>query len=116
MSISAPVDVGCRALALTPGSKSPEELMAEAGEGLLVQTVKGLHSGVNPISGDFSTGAEGLLFRDGAMAEPVREITIASTLQRMLQDAVAVGNDVVRLPMKAAGVSLVVGDVTMSGR
>ena len=67
-----------------PGRQA--ELLAEVGDGLLVQDVSGLHSGVNPVSGDFSTGAEGLRIRDGELAEPVREFTIASTLQRMLQD------------------------------
>ena len=70
---------------------------------------------MNPVSGDFSTGAEGLRIRGGAVAEPVREFTIASTLQRMLHDVQAVGNDLQFLPMNAAGVSLVVGDVTISG-
>lgn len=115
-ALAAPVGVRCRALSLAPGTQSLEELVQSVGDGLLVQSVKGLHSGVNPISGDFSTGAEGVIIRDGAPAEAVREITIASTLQRMLQDAAAVGNDVLRLPMSAAGVSLVVNDVTMSGR
>lgn len=114
--LSAPVGVGCRALALTPGTMSADEVIASVGDGLLVQNVKGLHSGVNPISGDFSAGAEGLLIKDGQIAEPVREITIASTLQRMLQDVVAIGGDVHRLPMTAAGVTLAVGDVTMSGQ
>ena len=45
----------------------------------------------------------------------MREFTIASTLQRMLQDVLAVGNDIDWLPMRAAGLSLVIGDVTMSG-
>jgi len=45
----------------------------------------------------------------------VREFTIASTLQRMLLDVVDVGNDVQWLPMSAAGVSLVIRDVTISG-
>jgi PmbA protein len=80
-----------------------------------VQEVAGLHSGVNPVSGDFSTGAEGLRIRNGEIAEPIREVTIASTLQRLLQDVQGIGNDLEFLPMSAAGVSLVVADVTMSG-
>jgi PmbA protein len=114
--LATPVAVGCRALHLTPGSMDRDELVASIGDGLLVQALKGLHSGVNPISGDFSAGAEGLLIRDGMPAEPVREITVASTLQRMLQDVVAIGNDVQQLPTAAAGLTLAVGDVTMSGR
>lgn len=107
--------VGCMATTLVPGSKSQAQLVTEVGEGLLVQDVAGLHSGVNPISGDFSTGAEGLRIKGGELAEPVREFTIASTLQKMLKDVTAVGNDLEWLPMPAAGVSLVIRDVTVSG-
>ena len=45
----------------------------------------------------------------------MREFTIASTIQRMLKDVAEVGGDVDWLPMRAAGVSLVIHDVTMSG-
>jgi len=107
--------VGCMATSLLPGTRSQADLVAEVGEGLLVQDVSGLHSGVNPVSGDFSTGAEGLRIRGGALAEPVREFTIASTLQRMLKDVRAVGDDLQWLPMSAAGVSLVIDEVTISG-
>lgn len=107
--------VGCMAVSLLPGERSQEELIAMVGEGILIQGVSGLHSGVNPVSGDFSTGAEGLRISGGALGEPVREFTIASTIQRMLLDAEAVGNDLEWLPMAAAGVSLVVRDVTVSG-
>jgi PmbA protein len=107
--------VGCRALALQPGTKDQAALVADVGAGLLVQSVSGLHSGVNPVSGDFSTGAEGLLIAGGAIGAPQREFTIASTIQRMLKDVAAVGSDLTWLPMSAAGVSLVITDVTVSG-
>jgi PmbA protein len=107
--------VGALALHLVPGTRSQDEIIAGIDDGLLVQSVQGIHSGVNAISGDFSTGAAGLMIRNGAVAEPVREFTIASTLQRLLLDIVEVGGDVDWLPMRAAGVSLVVTDVTMSG-
>ena len=103
------------ALQLTPGTKSQEELIAGIEEGVLIQSVQGLHSGVNPIPGDFSTGASGVMIRNGKTAEPIREFTIASTLQRMLLDVQAIGNDVEWLPSRAAGVTLVINDVTMSG-
>jgi len=107
--------VGTQAVSLLPGTKSQSELLAGVSNGILIADVAGLHSGVNPISGDFSTGAEGLRIRDGELAEPVREFTIASTLQKMLKDVTAVGNDTEWLPMSAAGVTLVIDDVTVSG-
>jgi PmbA protein len=107
--------VGCLALQLQPGTRPQAELIAGIDDGLLVQSVVGLHSGVNPVSGDFSTGASGMLITGGEIGAPVRELTIASTLQRMLLDVVEVGGDVDWLPMRAAGVSLVIRDVMMSG-
>jgi PmbA protein len=107
--------VGCMATSLLPGTATQAELVALVGDGLLVQDVAGLHSGVNPISGDFSTGAEGLRIRGGELAEPVREFTIASTLQKMLKGVTSVGNDLEWLPMSASGVSLVIDEVTISG-
>ena len=106
--------VSCRALTLQEGTQSQEELMKQVGEGVLVRSVSGLHSGVNPVSGDFSTGADGIMFRDGQLAEPVREFTIASTLQRMLSDVVAVGNDVEQLPT-GLSMSVAIGDISISG-
>lgn len=106
---------GCFALSLVPGTRSQADLVSSVDDGVLVQTVQGLHSGVNPVSGDFSTGAEGLLISEGLLGAPVKEFTIASTLQRMLHDVVEIGGDVAWLPMGAAGVSLVIRDVTMSG-
>jgi PmbA protein len=106
---------GCRAVTLTPGERDAEALLADVDDGVLVQEVSGLHSGVNPISGDFSTGAQGLRISDGALAEPLREFTIASTIQRLLHDLVAIGSDLTWLPMSAAGTTLVVGDVAVSG-
>jgi PmbA protein len=107
--------VGCLALQLLPGTRDQAALVAEVEDGVLVQTVQGLHSGVNPISGDFSVGASGLTITNGQLGAPVREFTIASTLQRMLLDVVEVGGDVDWLPMRAAGVSLVIRDITLSG-
>jgi PmbA protein len=106
---------GARALSLVPGDLDAEAVRRHVGDGLLVQSVSGIHSGVNPVSGDFSVGAEGVLIRGGELAGPVREITIASTLQRMLGGIVAIGSDLERLPSSATGVSLAIADVSMSG-
>jgi PmbA protein len=106
---------GCRALVLTPGTKGAEEILHSVGEGLYVQSVTGIHSGVNPVSGDFSVGAEGLMIRAGVLAEPVREVTVASTLQRMLQSVVEIGGDLRWLPGAAAGQTLPIADMQLSG-
>jgi PmbA protein len=107
--------VGARAVFLEPGELDAEGILAAVGEGLLVQGVIGIHSGVNPVSGDFSVGAEGVMIRGGALAEPVRELTIASSIQRMLQHVSHIGSDVEWLPSVACGMTLAIDDVAMSG-
>jgi PmbA protein len=107
---------GLQALAIQPRRGTLDELVSGVDNGLLVQSFNGLHSGVNAVSGDFSVGTEGLMIRDGALAEPVREATIASTLQRLLLDISAVGADVEWLPGGTAAVTLVIPDVALSGR
>jgi PmbA protein len=106
---------GCRALLLQPGHHDQQAILAVVGEGVYVQSVTGVHSGVNPVSGDFSVGIEGLMIRDGELAEPVREVTVASTLQRMLQSVLHVGADIEWLPGIAAGQTLAIGDMQLSG-
>jgi PmbA protein len=112
----SPPSVGARALHLLPGELSPEQILASVPEALYVQSVSGLHSGTNSVSGDFSVGAVGLMVRGGEFAEPVREVTIASTLPRMLQDVVHIGSDLTWLPGGAAGMTLLVGEMSLAGR
>ena len=78
---SAP-GVGTSNFYLDAGPSSFEELLARADGGVLIRDVTGVHSGANPISGEFSVGATGLRIGGGALGEPLREMTIASTLPR----------------------------------
>jgi PmbA protein len=113
--IAGSPSAGCRALQLEPGDFDQAEIFRRVGNGIFVESLTGVHSGVNAISGDFSVGVTGLMIRDGQLAEPVREITVASTLQRMLLDVLYVGNDVEWLPGSAAGQSIAIEGIAVSG-
>ncbi len=108
--------VGPHVVAISPGASTQEQILAQVGDGVLVHDLAGLHSGVNPVSGDLSVGVEGMRIRGGVTAEGIREVTIASTLQRMLSQVVAVGGDLTYFPWESTGVSLAITDVTMSGQ
>ena len=107
--------VGAQVLVMSPGRRSFADLVASIDLGLYVGSFTGLHSGVNPVSGDFSVGADGLMIRGGAISEPVKEITLGSTLQRLLLDVAEVGGDFEWLPGGDGACSLVIGDVSVSG-
>ena len=113
--VSGSPSAGCRALQVLPGELDQDEILRRVGEGIYVESMTGVHSGVNPISGDFSVGITGLMVRDGVLAEPVREVTIASTLQRMLLDVLLVGADQEWLPGLAAGQTIAIDGVALSG-
>lgn len=113
--IAGSPSAGCRALQLVPGVEDQAKILKNVGYGVYVESLMGVHSGVNPISGDFSVGVTGLMIRDGQLAEPVRELTVASTLQRMLLDLSHVGNDVEWLPGSAAGQTLAIDGIAVSG-
>ncbi len=65
-------------LYLAAGTQTPEELMADIKLGLYITELIGM--GVNGLTGDYSRGAAGFMIRDGVLAEPVAEITVAGHL------------------------------------
>jgi PmbA protein len=104
-------------LVVAPGKLGFGELLGEAGDGVLVTDVAGLHSGVNPVSGVFSVGASGRAIRGGELAEPLREFTIASDLVSMLRAVRAVGADSRWVPFggSVSTPSLLIGTMTVAG-
>ena len=79
--IGGPPGAGTSNLYMAAGTPSPEALIADITLGLFVTELIG--QGVNGVTGDYSRGASGFVIRDGAIREPVAEITIASNLKDM---------------------------------
>ncbi len=79
--VGGPPGAGPSNLYIAAGSRSREELLAAFPEAVLVTELIG--QGVNGVTGDYSRGAAGFMVRNGEIAEPVAEITIASNLLDM---------------------------------
>jgi PmbA protein len=112
-----PPGVSASNLIVSPGSASLDELLREAGEGVYINDVAGLHSGVNPVTGVFSVGASGRAIRAGERAEPLREFTIASDLVSMLRAVRAAGSTPRWVPFggSVSTPPLLIGEMTVSG-
>jgi PmbA protein len=108
---------GASNIVVAAGEASLEELIAQAGDGLYVTSVVGLHSGVNPVSGVFSVGASGIEIKGGKLAGPVREATIASDLISMLGHVVAVGSERRWIPFGGSVLTapMLIGEMTIAG-
>jgi PmbA protein len=106
--------VGTSNFFLEAGPRSWSDLLEAADGGVLIQDVSGVHSGANPISGEFSVGATGLRITGGHLGEPLREMTIASTLPDMLTGITAVGSDF-RFFSSVGTPSILIGEMTLAG-
>lgn len=104
-------------LVVEPSDERPEELLGRADRAVYVQGVTGVHSGANPVSGEFSVGATGLRVEDGTLGEPLREMTIASTLQDVLASLTGIGSDLRFFPGGGAigTPTILVGEMTVAG-
>ncbi|MEE4275704.1 MAG: TldD/PmbA family protein [Thermoleophilia bacterium] len=79
---------------LVEGTATPvDEIVAGIERGVLVTDAVGVHSGANPVSGEFSVGISGVLIESGRLTTPVREVTLAGDLLGMLRGVVATGDD-----------------------
>ncbi len=87
------VTVATTNLYLSPGTASPEELIASVKRGLYVTELIGF--GVDMVTGDYSRGAVGLWIENGEPAYPVEEVTVAGNLLEIFEAVDGVGNDLV---------------------
>ena len=78
---SGPPSPSAANLWLAAGTMTPDELMADIKLGLYITELIGM--GVNGVTGDYSRGASGFMIRDGRLAEPAAEITVAGHLLEM---------------------------------
>lgn len=91
--ISAPVGIAPTNFYMLPGEKSYDELVSELGNGIIITELGGLHAGLNPVSGDFSLIASGLLVENGNIIRSVEQITCAGNFLSLMKDIEAVGSD-----------------------
>ncbi|MDQ5815845.1 MAG: TldD/PmbA family protein [Actinomycetota bacterium] len=104
-------------LALKSTGQSRDELLQGAGKVLLVQDFHGVHSGANPVSGDFSVGVTGMLLDGGEIVQPVKEVTIAAPMLEILSNIRAVADDRRWLPFGGSfgGATTLVSEMTVGG-
>jgi PmbA protein len=98
---------------LEAGDQSPEEILKSVKDGFYVTELLG--SAVNTVTGDYSRGAAGMWIRDGELAFPVSEVTIASTLQEMLNGVAAIGSDL-EFRGSVSAPTIMLGEMTVAGR
>ena len=99
-----------------PGALDVNALYAQAGNAILVTEMMGLHSGANPVSGDFSLNAKGFLIQNGKLDRTVMNFTIAGNFLELLRDIEAVGSDLTFGASSAVSPTLLVRALSVAGK
>ncbi len=99
-------------LDLQPGARSLDQLMADAGKGLLITDMFG--PSLNPNTGDYSVGVSGFWFENGERVFPVSEVTVAGDLPSMLLRAIPGSDLEIRGSTNAP--SLLIDGMALAGR
>ena len=114
-SPKAKADVGY--VVVKGGKKSEEEMISGIKEGVYITELTGLHSGMNPRSGNFSLQSAGFMIRDGKKAEPLALITVAGNLINVFNNIKCIANNnklVIGNQMSCP--SIYVGKMAISGK
>ena len=94
-SYKSPLSIAPSNFYVEPGKNSLEDIISTIDNGIYIIDVAGLHSGLNPVSGDFSLSASGYEIIDGKIHRPINQITIAGNFYKLLKDIELIGDDLV---------------------
>ncbi len=104
---------------IEPREMNYEELIEKMDNGVIIIDVQGLHSGANPVSGDFSLGAYGYLVENGKIIRPVEQITVAGNFFKVLEAVEEIGSDLQFGSPSSRGhvgsPSLLIGNLSIAG-
>ena len=100
-------------LYIEKGETSFEDLLSMHGKVFLVLELMGLHT-VDPVSGEFSLGAGGVIYERGRPSKAVRGVTIAGNILDLWNKIVAVGDDF-KFYGNIGSPSLLAEDITVGG-
>ncbi|MES0341862.1 MAG: TldD/PmbA family protein [Candidatus Humimicrobiaceae bacterium] len=110
--------VGTSNFYMSPGNQNPEDIIGSVQKGFYVMDIIGLGSGTNPISGQMSVGAKGLLIEKGKLSSPVKEVTIATDILSFLKSFKMIGNDLKFVPAGGylGSPTVLVENISISGK
>ena len=118
-SYASPVSVSGSNMVISTGDKDLKGLCKSMNNGLILTELAGLHSGANPISGDFSLAAKGYLVEHGGIVASVAGITVSGNFYDVLKNITEVGCDVITSPQNGETVytpSVLCRDMSVAGK
>lgn len=112
-SYSGLPNIGYHNLFVKNGDTDTKDMLKDLQEGLIIKDLMGLHM-ANPITGEFSLGAAGIVVKNGKQVRGFRGVTISGNILDLFNNVLAVGNDFQRRTSLGSP-SLMIKDVIISG-
>lgn len=106
---------GVRNFHLVVGNKSYTQLINTMENGIIINRIEGMHSGINMRSGDISLQATGLLVEQGKVTKTLNMIILQSNILEILNNVLGVGNDLEEFNSTISSPSLLLHDITICG-
>lgn len=85
--------IGPHSLYLEPGKESLDEILSTIEDGIYINSLVGLHAGVETVSGNFSLQAAGFKIEQGKLTDAVDMIVVSGNFFNLLKDVEMIGND-----------------------
>ncbi|MBL7686329.1 MAG: TldD/PmbA family protein [Deltaproteobacteria bacterium] len=105
--------IGISNFYLEGGNTSLEELFRKMNRGIYITELVGLHT-ANPISGDFSVGAQGFWVEEGEKKYALKQMAVSGNLKEMLSQALILGQDQ-RFYFKVGAPSVLFAELQVAG-
>lgn len=91
-SIQSAPSSGLTNFFLKPGTKSYNELIGSISSGVLITGLMGVHT-ANPVTGDFSLGATGIMIQNGKLTHALRGFAVAGNILDLFKSLGEIGSD-----------------------
>jgi len=90
--IKSPPSIGLSNLYMEKGRKTFDSLFDGISKGILITDLMGIHT-ANPVTGDFSLGASGILIENGKLTSPVRGFAVAGNVLELFRRMTDISSD-----------------------
>jgi len=84
---------GVRNMYILPGKYSYEELIRDMKDGIIIDSIEGLHAGANVLTGELSLQATGYVVENGIIGNALKLIIFQTSIKELFNKVRKIGND-----------------------
>ena len=100
---------------IKPGNKSYKELIEKLENGIIIDEVSGIHSGINTVTGDISIQAEGFKVENKEITNALNSIILSTNIFELLNNIEEIGGDLRIIDYNGGSPSLLINNITITG-